>query len=239
MSNAWTFVPGPLTYAADGLWTVHNADFAKDPKFTAAYKLGAESDHGFGPNLHVEWRTFVNCWAAESAASLPGDFVECGTNSGIFSRAITSFISFEKLPKTFYLMDTFTGFPEEQYSHASSAAELEQWRAEVYKDVYADVKAYFSKYPNVVLIKGTVPGTLAECPAEKIAYLSIDMNAAPPEIAALDYFWDKIVPGGIVVLDDYGWPRHEPQKAALDAFAQRKETRVLALPTGQGLMIKR
>jgi hypothetical protein len=165
--------------------------------------------------------------------------VECGTNTGIFARAITAFVAFETLPKTFYLLDTFEGIPEEQYTNDGRVAILEARQHEYYSDVYDDVAAYFSKYDNVKLIRGTIPASLSECPAERVAYLSIDLNTAAPEIAAAEFFWDKIVPGGIVVLDDYGFPLHDPQRLAFDDFAQRKGTRVLALPTGQGMMIKR
>ena len=39
----------------------------------------------------------------------------------------------------------------------------------------------------------------------RIAYLHIDLNQAPAEIAALEVLFDRIVPGGIVILDDYEW----------------------------------
>ena len=64
------------------------------------------------------------------------------------------------------------------------------------------------------------------------------MNIVEPEIAALEFFWDKLVPGALVVLDDYGWGDHIEQKRAIDAFAMNRGTSVLNLPTGQGLMIK-
>jgi hypothetical protein len=65
------------------------------------------------------------------------------------------------------------------------------------------------------------------------------MNCAPPEVAAAQYFWDKIVSGGIIVLDDYCYSEHyRDQKLAFDAFSQRMNTEVMALPTGQGVIFK-
>jgi hypothetical protein len=43
----------------------------------------------------------------------------------------------------------------------------------------------------------------------QVAYLSIDMNNATPEIAAANYFWDKLQPGAPILLDDYGFVRYE------------------------------
>ena len=64
------------------------------------------------------------------------------------------------------------------------------------------------------------------------------MNCAVPEIAAAEYFWDKLVSGAVIVLDDYGWVCHIEQKLAFDEFASRKNVQVLVLPTGQGLIFK-
>jgi hypothetical protein len=64
------------------------------------------------------------------------------------------------------------------------------------------------------------------------------MNVVAPEIAAGTYFWDKLVTGGVIVLDDYGWKSHEEQQQAWDAFAADRNTSVLLLPTGQGLILK-
>jgi len=84
-----------------------------------------------------------------------------------------------------------------------------------------------------------VPDTLAEFPADRrVAYLSIDMNIVLPEIATIEFFWDRLVPGAIVLLDDYGWSTHTAQKQAFDAFAQAHGTMILNLPTGQGLIIR-
>jgi hypothetical protein len=41
-----------------------------------------------------------------------------------------------------------------------------------------------------------------------------------------------------MILDDYGFSAHRPQKAAFDDFAAARGTQVLSLPTGQGLIFK-
>jgi hypothetical protein len=90
----------------------------------------------------------------------------------------------------------------------------------------------------VVLIRGPVPDTLSQVDIHKVAYLSIDMNCTGPEEEALRHFWPKMSPGGIVVLDDYGFSGHESQKRAADRVALSVGVQVLSLPTGQGVMVK-
>jgi len=90
----------------------------------------------------------------------------------------------------------------------------------------------------VRIIRGVIPQTLPQVDSERLAYLSIDLNCAAPEIAAAEFFWDRLVPGAVMLLDDYGFRRFAPQKRAFDDFARRKGVPILSLPTGQGMIIK-
>lgn len=223
---------GKATYNQDGLLTVHNADFMREPRFRAAYELGKATGSWDG-DLH--WRAYVICWAADKARKLEGDYVECGVNRGGFSLTAMTYINFQELSKTFYLLDTFSGLDEALLTEAEKARGI---KAGGYAPCYDDVVRTFKDYENVHIIKGTVPDTLPQVKAEKVCYLSIDMNSVRPEIAAVEYFWDKVVSGGVFVLDDYGWRRHIEQKHAFDEFARQKDVLILPLPTGQGLILK-
>jgi predicted O-methyltransferase YrrM len=75
---------------------------------------------------------------------------------------------------------------------------------------------------------------------EKICYLHIDLNSAKYEIAVLDALFDRVVPGGVIILDDYEWSgMYREQKIAEDAWFEQRRYRVFPLPTGQGLVLKR
>ena len=140
------------------------------------------------------------------------------------------------MDKTFYLFDTFSGLNESQITQNEKESGINNYIG-TYKNVFEEVKKTFFKY-NVKIIKGLVPETLDICSSKKICYLSIDMNVTEPEIAAAIFFWDKIVKGGVVILDDYGFPPHINQKLAFDKFAKERGASILALPTGQGIIIK-
>jgi O-methyltransferase len=219
------------TYWHDGLFTFNNADFLRDPNFIRAYQLGVDTKSWRGAD--VQWRCYTACWCVNHAKNLEGDFVECGVYKGGLTRAGIEYIGFEKMTdKKWYLLDTFEGFPADQEDSVNPSPGLYA------DDPLESVKKTFGSFDNVVIIKGRVPETLNQVPSTKIAYLSIDMNAATPEIAAGDFFWDKLVPGGLMLLDDYGFLDHLNQKQAWDAWAKRKNVSILTIPTGQGLVIK-
>jgi predicted O-methyltransferase YrrM len=107
-------------------------------------------------------------------------------------------------------------------------------------DLYQQVQAKFERYPCVRIFQGRIPEVLAGQSPEQIAYLHIDMNQAPAEIAALDVLFDRVVPGGIVILDDYEWAMsYRNQKITEDRWFEARSYRVFPLPTGQGIVLKR
>ena len=224
---------GKATYNQDGMATAHNADFMTEPRFAAAYAAGkATGSWTFGD---LTWRAYIVCWAAERGASLEGDFVECGVNRGGYALSVIKYVEFDTLPKNFYLLDTYEGLLAQYISAEEQAHGV---RVGEYGPCYDAVVRTFSPYSNVKIIRGAVPETLPEVGAEKIAFLSLDMNTRDPEIAAAECFWDRLVSGAAIVLDDYGWRKHLAQKLAFDEFARKRGVQVLSIPTGQGLILK-
>ncbi|MFT3879262.1 MAG: TylF/MycF/NovP-related O-methyltransferase [Gemmatales bacterium] len=221
------------TYAEDGLCTMHLADFLNDASFQKAYAAGKAT--GSWPDGDLRWRVYVALWAARQAWKLNGDFVECGVHLGGLATAILADLNWPQSPsRHFYLLDTFNGFPADQRGVAA-----EVHRDDYLDDVWPQVQSHFSKYPSAKLIRGAIPQTLAEVKSQQVAYLSIDMNCAEPEVAALEYFWPRMVPGGLVLLDDYAFAEaYRRQKEAIDRWAKPLSLPILSLPTGQGLLIK-
>lgn len=231
--NEYVFVGNrPKTYDHDGMIIFNDADFLQDPLFLEAYRLG-KATGSFG-QMDIEWRVYVACWAAQQGLRLEGDFVECGVSRGGLSRAIMHYIDFNShTDRKFYLLDTYCGFPEDLKSIAA-ASNLKD-----YSECYDDVVKTFSPFPNTVIVRGRVPDTLPQVEARKVCYLSLDMNVAEPEIAAAEYFWDRMSSGAIILLDDYGFgPDYLRQKHAMDEFARSRGVSVLLLPTGQGIILK-
>lgn len=228
------YVEWTPTYNQDHIVTCNNCDFMNDEKFLQSYKLG-KSTQSWG-SAEIHWRAYVVCWAANRARSLPGDFVECGVNKGGYALALMDYINFKKLGKKFYLLDTYEGLCEKYVTEEERKyGILERYK---YQTCYDEVKDTFKGYPNVEIIKGTVPDTLSLVKTDKVCFLSIDMNCAIPEVAAAEFFWDKLVSGSVIVLDDYGGWGHIVQKKAFDKFSEERGVQVLSLPTGQGLIFK-
>lgn len=216
-------------FDADGmkLWD-KNLSSLKSRRFVDAYA------RGIGDVANIQFRAYVCCWAAQHAANLPGDFVECGVNDGWLSLTICHYLDFNSLDKSFYLFDTYEGIPADQIM----ARERERAALHNYSECYERTKQKFAPFPKVKLVRGKVPDTLPTAKIDKVSYLSIDMNIAKPERDAIECFWPKLSSGGIVILDDYAFGGYEAQHETMDDFAAKVGTHILTLPTGQGIIIK-
>jgi hypothetical protein len=238
-SNGANYGEGHV-YDQDGLQSVHNHEFMAEPAFCQAYERGVRAA---GTDYSWHWRVHVGLWVAAQASKLEGDFVECGVNHGFLSSAIMDFLRWDGLGKRFYLLDTFSGLdPRFLTDEEKLAGALENNRVRLAEGHYvrgADAaRANFAQWKNVQIIEGSVPETLPEVRAPRIAYLHIDMNCSQPEVAAAEFFWDRLVSGAFILLDDYAYHGYHSQKVAMDGFALAHGTSILSLPTGQGLMIR-
>ncbi|MEZ0277348.1 MAG: TylF/MycF/NovP-related O-methyltransferase, partial [Roseimicrobium sp.] len=233
---SWCRAFGPPVYFHDGLATwIRNLDALESPEFVSAYMRGMNSGHKMGRpkgsdlDIHIEWRAHMALWAASHAKGLEGDFVECGVNTGIMSIAICTYLDFNSLDKDFYLFDTYRGIPEEQMSADEKETRIPHNKL-FYEECFEAVQRNFATWPRCHLVRGMIPDTLTEVNIEKVAYLHIDLNIAAPERAALEFFWDKVVSGGVILFDDYGSPLFREQYLSANEFAASKGVMIATLP---------
>lgn len=216
--NPWFMSDNLITYA-------HTRGFLTDQRFVAAVIAANPRPE----ERAIAWRTHTLCWAADSAQALAGDFVECGTYRGYSAEVLMHFTG--GLPgRRLWLYDLFdpTGGAGEGRRMPAHAPDLAE-----------QVRARFGSWDNVTVTKGKVPEVLAQGAPERIAFLHIDMNNADAERGALEELFHRVSPGGLIVLDDYGWGVYRTQKDSADDFMRANGASVLELPTGQGLVVKR
>lgn len=213
-------------YAGDQLFTYHrNLGFLDDEKFMAAFNRHAATP----TEKAILWRQSVVAWGARNALRLEGDLVECACYKGTTARIICDYLELAgRNDRRYFLYDLFEHDPSLPH-HAMP---------EHGKDLFDSVKARFADCPNAFVTKGKVPEILTEVAPEKIAFMHLDLNNADAEVGALEVLFDRMVPGAVLVLDDYGWLGYRAQKLAEDAWFEKRGYGVLELPTGQGLLTK-
>jgi len=225
--KAATELAEPGFHFADNFFTwARNNSMLDDEAFVTSWTSNVETD----ADKAIVWRRYILACAAYHCVQLDGDFVECGAYTGVGVKTVMDFLGGTTFPKDYWLYDLFEH--EEWMLHHSMP--------EHGPDLETRVREKFKSYPRVKIFKGFIPDVFEGQSPQRIAFLHIDLNQAPAEVAALDALFDRIVPGGIVILDDYEWAGvYRAQKLAEDPWFEARQYRVIPLPTGQGLVIKR
>ena len=169
-------------------------------------------------------RLLVVWLAAKEASLLPGDFVECGVASGqsawFMSRHCNTNIH---LFDSWQGVTDFTEFDNDFYKENEFHSTIE-FAQNVMKDV-----------PNVFTHVGEVPFEFDQVSA--ISMLHIDLNNYNPTKIALESLWDKVVNGGIVVVDFHDSISTGAEKATRDFFDELGKELTM-FPTGKAVVIK-
>tara|TARA_B100000989_G_scaffold297156_1_gene282116 strand:+ start:68 stop:865 length:798 start_codon:yes stop_codon:yes gene_type:complete len=199
----------------------------QDPKFKSSKIKALENiPESLKKNIidnNIDWRFHIVNWAANHCKSLEGDFLEFGVYYGFLARSMCQYIDFENLDKSFYLFDTWgNDDASEKYKN----------------DIFEEVKKRFINYQNVFFHRGLLPGTLKKLSKlERISYMSLDLNDGKIEREILEFTYSKIVKGGVVYIDDYGWNYPELRRELNDFLIDKDET-LLHFPNGSTILIK-
>jgi hypothetical protein len=87
---------------------------------------------------------------------------------------------------------------------------------------------------------GFIPDTFSEvATVDQYSLVNIDVDLYPTNAACCEWFWPRMVPGGVLIFNDYGFfpYRKSTRKAVEEYFADRYEQPIV-LPTGQAFIIK-
>jgi hypothetical protein len=176
----------------------------------------------------LRWRHWIVAFCVRHACSFnPGSpvaLVECGVGDGL--TAYFACNEAEHLGAE-YAMDCYDTWAEVTTdAGAGSYAALSLDRTRRNLDRFAGRVTYH---------RGLIPTSFGDTAPAAVSYLSIDLNAAAPTVAALEFFLPRLAPRAVVLLDDYGYRGFHQTKEAVDAFLLGKPGVLMKLPTGQAI----
>lgn len=171
---------------------------------------------------------------------IEGDIVECGVwKGGSMMLIARRLLQLNDNDRKLFLFDTFEGMSEPDEKDVSAvnnttAAELlskenklegnNVWCYSSLDEVKSNLKK--TNYPeqNLFYFKGKVEDTLPEPTIGKIALLRLDTDWYESTKHELEILYDKIVEGGILIIDDYGhW---SGSKKAVDEFIVKRKLKI-------------
>jgi hypothetical protein len=185
-----------------------------------------------------------NLWLCRRLAAVDGCVIECGVWRGGMLAAMAEVLGPDR---RYYGFDSFQGLPDAKLEQdgawavqrLATADQHPRGRAEADQ---ADAEATLrrSGVPAMHLVKGwfadTLPGFL---PSPPIAVLRVDADLYESTWQCLDALYPYVVPGGLILFDDYysGWdgcPRAVHAYFALHQLAER----IRQSPAGVAYVVK-
>ncbi len=163
---------------------------------------------------------------------LEGDTAECGVFQGASSRLICRNIV--GLGKGHYIFDSFEGLslprPEVDGKH---------WKQGDLASGEDILRERLKEFDFIAIYRGWIPGRFDEVADRQFCFLHIDVDLYQPTLDSLRFFYPRMVPRGVIICDDYGFETCPGARNAVDCFFADKPEKVVHLPTGQGLVLKR
>ena len=154
-----------------------------------------------GINLHNLDKFFQisKIWFNIYLDSIKGDYIEFGIFKG--KSLYHSYKSSKKYQihskRIFWGLDSFEGFPVENHNFYNS---------DNFRSSYSKVNKFFSKYKNVVIVKGYFDSTLKQedlIKVNKISFAFVDCDIYESALPVFKFLEKRISKGGFIMIDDF------------------------------------
>lgn len=138
---------------------------------------------------------------------IPGDVVECGVYNGGTAAVLARVAMHSRLDRTLWLFDSFEGMPQVTSEDGEAARSYVGKVIGSIDAVRSLLDAVGADQNRTRIIKGWFEDTFPTARIPQIALLNIDADWYESVKLCLKTFYDSVVPGGFISIDDYGhWP---------------------------------
>jgi O-methyltransferase len=169
-------------------------------------------------------------------SNVPGHTAECGVFKGESSHIILHMTQGQK--RQHYCFDSFEGLSEPSKKDLNISKYGFKWGKSDLKVNEDVVRENLKQFDSCNVLKGWIPSRFQEVDKHFFSFVHIDVDLEHPTRDSLKFFYPRINPGGIIIIDDYGFESCPGARFATDGFMKDKPEKVLHLTTGQGVIIK-
>lgn len=197
-----------------------------DPAFLAIYERGKDA------TLVSADRCWVLLSLARQALALEGEIWECGAYRGGTAAMLAATIAAAAAKTRLRVFDTFAGMPTTDPDH-------DLHKVGDFSDTgVAEVAERVGHPEHVSIHEGFIPDSFRGLERSAVALAHVDTDIYRSVYDCCDFLYPRIVPGGFLVFDDYGFPTCPGARQAVDEFFASRPEVPLILPTGQAVVFK-
>jgi len=190
----------------------------------------------------LSWRHYIVYWTAMYAARFSNfsklNLVEAGVCDGLTINFAISAVK-DEMGENFdfeaYLYDAWEGMKVENLTTQEKARKGRYSYLSLEK-----TKSNLKEFEDQCsFVQGHIPDVFVEHsgPSE-LSWLHIDLNSSFPTLKTLEHFVPKLLPGGVVLFDDYAHRGFRETKEVADRYCSQVKGLLLPFPTGQAVFFK-
>lgn len=207
-----------------GVSTEHNMRWLREGRYAEIYDHYRQLNPFNSPN-ESRLRQYCACMFADFAKVLPGDFLSAGISFGVAPHVIYDYVGFETLGKNYHFVDPFTGV-----NYPGSGTNPYNTDFDFVRSQYppaAPIRFHRELLPDCFPLDGLEDG---------LAFVHLNTTHPAAEAASLAYLYERLTPGGFIVIDCYsfGHGQFRDYDPAIEAIGAS----VFSLVTGQGVIQK-
>jgi O-methyltransferase len=204
-------------------------DWIEDRRF---WELLARYGEAEGLNAHRR-KLLYEC-AGHAIRHIEGDTAECGCYKGLGSHLICLAHANGGVAqdRRHYIFDSFEGLS------APGETDGRYWSKGDLACDEATVRANLKEFDFVDYKKGWIPERFAETAGKRFCFVHVDVDLAGPTQHCLEFFFPRLAPGGMMVVDDYGFASCPGATRVVEEFvAGNPRASLLSSPVGGGIIL--
>ena len=209
-------------------------------------------------NVHLYWfhdREYLKAWKsfpksnnvihdrrfnlynlAKSVRNIPGDLAECGVYKGASSHLIMK--ANQGANKYLHIFDSFEGLSVPDKEDTPIKDRTFRWEKNDLSVSEDLVRKNLKQFSKVHYYQGWIPDRFSDVQDKKFSFVHIDVDLYQPTLDSLEFFYNRMNRGGLIVCDDYGYETCPGARKSMDEFVQGKPEIIIHLTTGQGVIVK-
>ncbi len=200
--------------------------FLEDQEFIRYYERFMDPE-----NWHSLDRKYTLDQLLKLTLHVEGDVAECGSYKGVSTFLMCR--AHQKTGRTVHCFDSCEGLS------APGQQDGDYWVPGALKMPEEALRQTLAEFDNYRLHKGWIPTRFDEVASLRFSFLHVDVDLYQPTLDSLRFFHERLSPGAVILMDDYGFRTCPGAKQAADEFFSDKPERIVMLPTGQAFVIKR
>jgi O-methyltransferase len=216
-------------------------------KFVKLYEEGLQKVGGvWSDNFSKKLRYYSTFQMVEHVLKkdLNFDFVECGTWHGHTAWVFSQLIKKSGQKINFHIFDSFEGGysalskEDKNLLRTLSQSEIKKQKEAFYSEE-SFVKNIVSEFSFVKFYKGWIPTRFHEVKDKKFQFIHIDVDLYQPTYDSLDFFFPRLVEGGIILCESYNMSELPGANKAFEEFLKDKKVNLFyETPYGGCILIK-